>query len=308
MRRIAIAVFNGFALPAATTVVEVFEAANTLLASAQGNPAAYDVRLFSTDGGRIASASSMMVWTDSIDTRPSRDAFRALFIVGGAGARSAANDDRLVGWLSGVRSRSMAVFPLGEGRWLLDRIQSTGAQAARYDLVKQSDDMSHAGHPTPAAIDALQAALTVVREDLGVRLAAQVSDRVAPSPSLSTGMRASPAGRKHIPLSVSEKILEAVRWIDANADRPLTIERAAQIAAMSERTFLRRFKAEMGITPSEYLVAMRLEMCCRLLRETALPVDKVARLCGIGSGGRLSKLFRKHLSLTPTQYRAANRS
>jgi len=76
---------------------------------------------------------------------------------------------------------------------------------------------------------------------------------------------------------------------------------------MSERNFLRRFKMEMGVTPSDYLLFVRLDMSCRLLGETNLPVDKIARRCGIGSGGRLSKLFRKHLGTTPTEYRASKR-
>jgi transcriptional regulator GlxA family with amidase domain len=61
---------------------------------------------------------------------------------------------------------------------------------------------------------------------------------------------------------------------------------------------------EMGVTPSDYLLYVRIDMCCRLLVETDLPVDKVARRCGLGSGGWLAKLFRKHLSTTPTEYRA----
>jgi transcriptional regulator GlxA family with amidase domain len=48
-------------------------------------------------------------------------------------------------------------------------------------------------------------------------------------------------------------------------------------------------------------------MCCRLLVETDLPVDKVARRCGIGSGGRLSKIFRKYLATTATEYRSIKR-
>jgi transcriptional regulator GlxA family with amidase domain len=52
---------------------------------------------------------------------------------------------------------------------------------------------------------------------------------------------------------------------------------------------------------------VRLDMCCRLLAETNLPVDKVARRCGIGNGGRLSKIFRRYLGTTPTEYRAIKR-
>ncbi|NPT68541.1 helix-turn-helix domain-containing protein [Paraburkholderia sp. RL16-012-BIC-B] len=48
-------------------------------------------------------------------------------------------------------------------------------------------------------------------------------------------------------------------------------------------------------------------MSCRLLVETDLPVDKIARRCGIGNGGQLSKIFRTNLATTPTAYRASKR-
>ena len=60
------------------------------------------------------------------------------------------------------------------------------------------------------------------------------------------------------------------------------------------------------MTPSDYLLRARLNMSCRMLVESRLPVDKIARRCGIGSGGQLSKLFRKYLATTPTDYRMRN--
>jgi transcriptional regulator GlxA family with amidase domain len=89
-----------------------------------------------------------------------------------------------------------------------------------------------------------------------------------------------------------------------NCNRSIMMDEAAQVAAMSGRNFLRRFRLEIGVAPSDYLLYVRLDLCCRLLIDTDLPVDKVARRCGIGSGGQLSKIFRKHIGRTPTEYRA----
>ncbi len=63
----------------------------------------------------------------------------------------------------------------------------------------------------------------------------------------------------------------------------------------------------MGLAPSQYLLQVRLDMVCRLLADTDLPVDKIARRCGIGGGERLAKIFRKHLNLSPTEYRKVRR-
>jgi transcriptional regulator GlxA family with amidase domain len=48
-------------------------------------------------------------------------------------------------------------------------------------------------------------------------------------------------------------------------------------------------------------------MVCRLLIETDLPVDKIARRIGMANGDRLAKIFRKRLSVSPTEYRLQNR-
>ncbi|MEM5292488.1 helix-turn-helix domain-containing protein [Paraburkholderia sabiae] len=103
----------------------------------------------------------------------------------------------------------------------------------------------------------------------------------------------------------SSNIQIAVRWMDANIASPISIDAVADAAAMSQRNFLRRFRKETGMTPSDYLLRARLNLCCRLLVETRLPVDKIARRCGFSGGAQLAKLFRKSLSTTPTAYREA---
>jgi transcriptional regulator GlxA family with amidase domain len=79
----------------------------------------------------------------------------------------------------------------------------------------------------------------------------------------------------------------------------------AEHALMSERNFLRRFRAEMGHTPHDYLSKIRLESACRLLVTTALPVDKIARHCGLFNGDHLRKHFVRHFGMSPVEYRSA---
>ncbi len=302
VRRIALALFNGFALPTATTIVEVFQAANALPRPGETDQITYEVCMLSAAGGRIASSSSVFVWTEGVETCRNLDSFHALFVVGGTGVANALRDERLITWLRRAYPRSELVFPLGEGRLLLEAAGFGQTTTARNSHLPAPVNL---GRPLPhaASLDSLQTALTVVTEDLGEEAARQISNWVAPRPPTQF----SAIVRRSVSSCVSEKIGESARWIEANGNRPIAIDDAAQVAAMSERNFLRRFKTEIGITPSDYLLYVRLDMCCRLLIETDLPVDKIARRCGIGSGGRLSKLFRKHLALTPTEYRVQNR-
>jgi transcriptional regulator GlxA family with amidase domain len=146
----------------------------------------------------------------------------------------------------------------------------------------------------------LRIALKVVEDDLGAEIARRIAASV--EPPFDRHFTVTP--HRTVP-KVSHRIQAAARFLEMNGNRPIAIDDAAQIASMSERNFLRRFKLEMGVTPSDYLLHVRLEMCCRLLSETSLPADKIARRCGLGDGGRLSRIFRKHLGTTPSDYRTA---
>jgi transcriptional regulator GlxA family with amidase domain len=143
-----------------------------------------------------------------------------------------------------------------------------------------------------------------IKRDLGVDVARSVADRVVPGMGAALVPRLADGGT----MSAAEKIHEAARWMESNCDRTVSVADAAHVAAMSERNFLRRFKHEMHVTPSDYLSQVRLRMACNFLIETELPVDKIARRSGTGNGDRLAKIFRKRMGISPTEYRARNRA
>lgn len=303
VKRVGVVLFDGFALPETAKVVEVFQSANVLGESTRNCGIRYDVCLLSVSGGRIASSSSVFVWTDKIDSHTQPDNFDALFIAGGKGVDTVLRDERLIDWLRRIFPHTELIFPIAEGRLLLDvagfgRVIGDVRYGERANQVVQ---MGLRAALPPDASSPLQAALAVVETDFGAGIAHQIAGRV----ELQSETRFTAIVRKSVSANVSEKIQTSARWLEMNGDRSITIDEAAQVAAMSERNFLRRFKMEMGVTPSDYLLYVRLDMCCRLLAETNLPVDKVARRCGIGSGGRLSKIFRRYLGMTPTEYRAS---
>jgi transcriptional regulator GlxA family with amidase domain len=303
-RRIGIALFNGFALPATTTIVEAFHAANADLDEGPLAPPCYDVVLVSGPGGRIASSSSVFVWTDSVEANRLAGHFDVLFVAGGKGVATALRDERLLAWLRSAEAFSDAILPVGEGRLLLEAAgiassrPGSGARRPRALQFGATHD-----HNVGEGADPLRTALAVIESDYGKDLAQRIGHSIRPE----TDTQFAPVVRKSMSIRVSEPIQLSARWLAANSDRDVSVEEAADVATMSPRNFLRRFKMEMGVTPSEYLLHVRLDTVCRMLSETSLPVDKIARRCGIGSGGRLAKLFRKHLGTTPTEYRAGRR-
>lgn len=105
-------------------------------------------------------------------------------------------------------------------------------------------------------------------------------------------------------VTTTGKVRESARWIKENYSKPISVAQAAESASMSKRNFQRRFKCEFDMTPLEYLLRARFEVARKMLRTTNLPVDKIARRCGMGDGNRLGRLFKERYGISPTQFRA----
>ncbi|WP_180726381.1 helix-turn-helix domain-containing protein [Paraburkholderia largidicola] len=107
-------------------------------------------------------------------------------------------------------------------------------------------------------------------------------------------------------VGIQKRIHESATFLRSNLEQIITVANVARIASMSERNFLRHFRQQFRVTPSEYLLQARLEKSCQLLIESELPVDKIARRCGMTSGTRLAKIFRKRYGMSPTEFRLQN--
>jgi transcriptional regulator GlxA family with amidase domain len=77
----------------------------------------------------------------------------------------------------------------------------------------------------------------------------------------------------------------------------------ARHAGVSPRTFARRFRAETGTTPLQWLLAQRVLEARRLLEATDLSIDEVAWRVGFGTAASLRDHFRRATATTPSAYR-----
>jgi len=80
----------------------------------------------------------------------------------------------------------------------------------------------------------------------------------------------------------------------------------AQMTALSglpERTFKRRFAQATGMSPLEYVHALRLEEAKHLLEAGDTPVEAIALEVGYQDAGFFGRLFRRKVTMTPAQYR-----
>ncbi|MGM0350851.1 GlxA family transcriptional regulator [Streptomyces sp. Adlamb9] len=92
-------------------------------------------------------------------------------------------------------------------------------------------------------------------------------------------------------------------WALEHLGEPLTLARLAEHARMSLRSFTRRFRDEVSMTPVQWLTAQRLELAKQLLETTDLSIDLVARRAGFGTANSLRAHMRTAFGVSPAAYR-----
>jgi AraC family transcriptional regulator len=106
-----------------------------------------------------------------------------------------------------------------------------------------------------------------------------------------------------VPPLAQRRIVETARWIDAHAEEPLPLERAARQSGMSPFHFARRFGRVLGVTPHQYLVRCRLRRAARLLGETTRPITLIALDVGFGDLSNFVRTFRRAAGVSPGGFR-----
>jgi len=94
-----------------------------------------------------------------------------------------------------------------------------------------------------------------------------------------------------------------LQWMQANLRRPLRVEELARRAAMSPRTFARRFRQETGTTPHQWLMHQRLLDAQRRLEKGGDGIDLIAEAVGLQTAASLRLHFSRALGITPAAYR-----
>lgn len=98
-------------------------------------------------------------------------------------------------------------------------------------------------------------------------------------------------------------VLKVQRWLYTPEAEHASVARMAEVAGLSERTFLRRFQKASGLTPKSYLQHLRVAQARELLERGGVSIDQVAWQVGYEDPGAFRKVFHKVVGLTPGDYR-----
>jgi len=106
-------------------------------------------------------------------------------------------------------------------------------------------------------------------------------------------------------ISADFSIARAQHYIEQHFQEELTVERMAELLHVSPSNFNRVFKKEVGLTPTKYLIEVRIEKSKTLLRRKDIPITEVASMCGFGSSAHFASSFKRLTEVTPSEYRGS---
>lgn len=92
-------------------------------------------------------------------------------------------------------------------------------------------------------------------------------------------------------------------WLRERHAEPIDLESMAQRAHCSSRTLLRRFRAELGMTPNQYLQRLRLEAAREALADPARSLESIANAVGYADRASFARLFKQVCGESPGAYR-----
>ncbi|GAA2458561.1 MULTISPECIES: GlxA family transcriptional regulator [Streptomyces] len=148
--------------------------------------------------------------------------------------------------------------------------------------------------------------LHIVRRDHGSAVANDVARRTVVPPHRDGGQ--AQFVRRPVPEPTLATTTRARAWALERLHEPIQLRDMAEREAMSVRTFTRRFREEVGISPGQWLTQQRVERARHLLESTDLPVDRVASDAGFGTAQSMRQHLQAALGVPPTVYRRTFRA
>jgi transcriptional regulator GlxA family with amidase domain len=273
---------------------------------------AYEVELQSLSGGPLRMSNGLEMLSMPARIRP----VDTLLVAGGIGAPAAADDPDVMAWLveaarqarrlAGVCTGSIILAAAGlladrraTTHWrYLDRLQQRDPSC----IVDRSSIFVRDGNVTTSAgvTAGMDMALALVEEDHGRAVALHVAQELViylrrPGDQAQFS--------RHVEVELQDTPFAPLElWVLDNLDADLSVAELAARSNLSERQFYRRFTAEIGASPANWVRDLRLAAARRRIEQGARSFKDVARRCGFGDEQRMRRAFQSRLGVSPSDY------
>ena len=297
-----------------TGPLQVFASANDL-ARQQGLPLPYAVNVIAAQAEPVMTSAGLALVAEPLPG--AETPCDTLVIAGGWGVYGAAEDPDLVAWVQDKARHSRRVTSVCTGAFLLAASGLLdGCRVATHwtrceELARKYPSLQVEANPifiqqgsvwTSAGVTAgIDLCLALVEQDLGRAVALEVARHLVV-------FLKRPGGQAQFSVTLSlqkggSRFSELHAWIAEHLHLDLNIPTLAAACGMSERSFVRHYRAETGQTPARAVELIRVETARRQLADSAVAIKRIAAQCGFGSEETMRRSFLRTLSITPQVYR-----
>jgi transcriptional regulator GlxA family with amidase domain len=283
-------------------------------------PDPYAVTVVASSAGPVATTSGISLTAHkafavaAMDTSP----IDTLIVSGGHGTMAAIEDSELLDFVRQAATRSRRIVSICTGAMILAEIGLLDGKRAsthwwwcpilekRYPKVSVDRDaifVRDGNIWTSAGVTAgMDLALALVEMDFGHNIALQVA-RYNVMYMMRPGGQSQFSAHLVAQRAEDPAINAILEYILANPGDPLTVTALAARAGLSERTFARRFKDELQLTPASYVETARVQAARVALETTSSGVEQIAIKTGFQNAERMRRAFQRHLGISASDYR-----
>lgn len=313
MHHVVFVTYPGFELLDLSGPVAVFNGANRAL-SERDAATFYALHIASAAGGPIESSSGIVVQTAAIgDIRPRAaqtmlvtGAERAPLLAAMADPALTAGVSRLVAGaerFGAVCSGGFVLAAMGllDGRRVATHWDACAPMTQGFPGVTVDPDALYVTDGpcwTSAGVTTgIDMALAMVSTDLDAAIAGEVAKRLVLY-ARRPGHQSQFSPVLQAQTQADSPFSGLIAWIQANLDARLDVPALAERAALSERSFHRKFTAATGITPARYVETARLDMA-RMLLSRGVAIKSVAAQVGLSPAAHFSTVFERRFGIAP---------
>ncbi|NIY74492.1 GlxA family transcriptional regulator [Thalassospira sp. HF15] len=303
--------------------LQVFGSANDELASL-GRSQGYQGLVVAEESGPVRTSCGIRMYADISWRDLDLKGVDTLFVAGGTGVWSIRDNADILHWvrvadtivprLGSICSGALILAEAGvlDGKMATTHWSRCDQMAREYPAIQMMGDRLHSYDPagldgdphvfTSAGVTAgIDLALAIVEADFGRNLALSVARRLVMFLKRPGGQAQFSAYL--IPeAGATARLTSLLEWLPANIAEDLSLEKLAERAGMTPRTFSRVFTRDLGMSPARYVERVRVEAARALLQDAALAIGEVAELCGFRHPETLRRAFQRHLSVSPQEY------
>jgi transcriptional regulator GlxA family with amidase domain len=314
-RDVVILAYDGVQALDVTGPHEVFAGASATVRSRRGGSWPYRLSIVGLGAGPVRTESGLTIVAADIADVETVD---TLIVPGGSGVLDRSTDPAMVAAVGQLARRARRVVSVCSGAFLLaaagllEGRRATTHWARAAGLAERHPHVTVDADPiwtrdgnvwTSAGVTAgIDVALALVEDDHGVEVAETVARWLVMflrRPGTQSQF-AAPVWRsqaRDAPVRQAQELIDA----DPSADHRLGV--LARRVALSERHLLRRFTAELGVTPARYVARARVESARRELESSDDTVAAIAARVGFGTAESMRRTFVRDLGAAPDDYR-----